>query len=93
MPSRRTVKGTAGRGRAGDLGLQGACGGLAASVTVDRKKGPLGHRRNAGEDPKGLEGEPLAVAGQATLTYKVPVGFSGQRDGGQNSPSSRRRRC
>ena len=35
---------------------------------------PSGHQRNAGEDPKGLEGVPLAVAKQATLTYKVPAG-------------------
>jgi hypothetical protein len=38
----------AGRGRAGDLDLQGACGGLATRVVVGKSKDPAGHQQNAG---------------------------------------------
>jgi hypothetical protein len=48
-------------------------------VTVDRKKGPSGHQRNAGKDPKGLAaGGPVATsmtvgkrAHQATVTVII----------------------
>ena len=41
---------------------------------MGRKKGPSGHQRNAGEDPKGLEGMPLAVAVITSVAKDVSVG-------------------
>jgi hypothetical protein len=54
------------------------CGRDAIPPYGEGYKDLSGHQRNAGEDPtgleKGLEGVPLAVAKQVTLTCKVPAG-------------------
>jgi hypothetical protein len=65
----------AGCGRTGDPDLQSAYGGLAASVTVGRKKDPAGHQRKAGEDPKGLVLPRWSVNSQyTTLSRRMVTG-------------------